>query len=125
MENLEFPYHIRNLQPDRNRVDELFSMFNIPVGYLNKEVKILSGGEKQRIALIRALLFKPEILLLDEATSALDMENTASVQDVIASLNKEGVTILWVTHSPEQSRRYANRLMTIEEGKLKSMEVLR
>jgi putative ABC transport system ATP-binding protein len=100
-------------------------MFNIPVGYLNKEVKILSGGEKQRIALIRALLFKPEILLLDEATSALDMENTASVQDVIASLNKEGVTILWVTHSPEQSRRYANRLMTIEEGKLKSMEVLR
>lgn len=84
----------------------------------------LSGGEKQRIALIRNLLFKPEILLLDEVTSALDMENTEIVEDAISKLNKEGVTIVWVTHNLEQSRRNGNRIVTIENGEIKSEEVL-
>lgn len=124
MENISFPYSIRGLKPDRKRIDELFSLFHMEMGFLDKDVKILSGGEKQRIALIRSLLFRPEILLLDEITSALDVENTKIVEDVITSLNKEGVTILWITHNPEQSRRYANRLLTIEAGVIKSLEVL-
>ncbi len=124
-ENIEFPYYIRNLKLDNKRVDELFSMFQMDMDILNQDIKSISGGERQRIALIRSLLFKPEVLLLDEITSALDEKNTRIVEDIIATLNGEGITILWVTHNLEQSRKYANKLLTVEKGKIKSMEVLR
>ncbi len=93
--------------------------------YLKKDVRNLSGGEKQRIALIRSLLFRPEILLLDEVTSALDFENSKIVERLINSANKEGMTIMWVTHNMEQSRIYANKVMIIEAGKLKFLEVIK
>ncbi|MGE5629439.1 MAG: ATP-binding cassette domain-containing protein [Solirubrobacterales bacterium] len=125
MENISFPYSIRDIKVDLKRVEELFFLFNLDYEYLKKDVKKLSGGEKQRIALIRTLLFKPEVLLLDEVTSALDVENTLMVEDVIKELNEEGTTILWVTHNPEQSKRNANKLLTIEAGQVKSLEVLK
>lgn len=125
MDNVSFPYEIRDQKLDLDRVDKLFNLFNLDKDYLNKEVKNLSGGEKQRIALIRSLLFEPEILLLDEITSALDVDNALTVENVIKSLNDKGTTILWITHNPEQSKRNANKLLTIESGKIKSLEVLR
>lgn len=125
MDNLKFPYLIRNTKVDLERIKKLLLSFSLDEEYLNKEVQNLSGGEKQRIALIRTLLFKPEILLLDEVTSALDVDNTLIVEDVIHSLNKEGICILWITHNPEQSRRYANKILTMENGQIKSVEVLR
>lgn len=124
-ENINFPFSIRNIKPDQKRVTDLFSMFHMAADYLNKDVRSLSGGEKQRIALIRSLLFKPEFLLLDEITSALDVENTKIVENVIDSLNKEGITVLWITHNPEQSRKYANKVLSIEDGEIKSLEVIK
>lgn len=124
MENIRFPFSIRSSKFDQEIVEELFASFNMSLDYLNKEVKNLSGGEKQRIALIRSLLFKPEILLLDEATSALDSTNTEIVERIVTSLNKEGITVLWITHNLEQNRKYANKLLTIESGKVKSLELL-
>lgn len=50
---------------------------------------------------------------LDEVTSALDADATATVENVILELNREGITILWVTHSDTQSRKYANKQLTI------------
>lgn len=125
MENVAFPYSLRNSKPERNRINELFALFNLPIEILDTDVKNLSGGEKQRIALIRSLLFKPEVLLLDEATSALDTDNAQIVENVISTLNNDGMTILWVTHNLEQSRKYANRILTIETGRIKSTEVLK
>lgn len=122
MDNIEFPYYIRNMKPDLARVNSLFSMFDMSDEYLERDVKNLSGGEKQRIALIRSILFMPKILLLDEVTSALDMDNTLIVEKVIASLNAQGTTILWVTHNLEQSRRYANKVLTIDSGKIESFK---
>ncbi len=124
VENIEFPFKIRNSQVDYEKVYSLMELFKINKDFLQNEVTNLSGGEKQRIALIRNLLFKPEILLLDEVTSALDKENTEIVEDAINMLNKEGVTIVWVTHNLEQSRRNGNRIITIENGEIKSEEVL-
>jgi putative ABC transport system ATP-binding protein len=125
MENINFPFSIRNVKFDQKKVNDLFSMFHMESEYLNKNVKNLSGGEKQRIGLIRSLLFKPEILLLDEITSALDVDNATIVENVVNSLNKEGLTVLWITHNPEQSRKYANKVLSIEAGKIKSLEVLK
>lgn len=124
-DNISFPFSIRNLKVSLERTHELLSSFNLDKEYLMMDVKNLSGGEKQRIALIRTLLFKPEILLLDEVTSALDVDNTLIVEEVINSLNQEGTTVLWITHNPEQSRKYANKLLIFQNGGIKSMEVLR
>lgn len=124
-DNLKFPYALRNKPFDINRVKELFNIFNMDISFIKKEVNNLSGGEKQRIALIRNLLFEPDILLLDEVTSALDKDNTLIVENVIQLMNKRGITILWVTHNEAQSRKYANKLMTVESGLLKNLEVLK
>lgn len=124
-DNLKFPYVLRNKAFDINRVKELFNIFNMDISFIKKEVNNLSGGEKQRIALIRNLLFEPDILLLDEVTSALDKDNTLIVENVIKLMNKRGITILWVTHNEAQSRKYANKLITIESGLLKNLEVLK
>lgn len=124
-ENIYFPFSIRNEVPDSDRVSELFSMFHMTSDFLDKDVKNLSGGEKQRLALIRSLVYKPEILLLDEATSALDTDNAKIVENVIASLNKDGITVLWVTHSLEQAKKHAHKVLTIESGSIKSLEALK
>lgn len=123
-ENLTFPYAIRNQKLDWDRVNVLFSRFNLDESYFTHEIRNLSGGENQRIALIRTLLFKPDILLLDEVTSALDTDNAEIVENAVLGLNREGITILWVTHNPAQSRRNANKLLTIENGRIKSLEAL-
>lgn len=125
MDNLSFPYSIRNKKIDMDRIYSLFSVFNMDKDFLNKKILNLSGGEKQRIALIRTLLFEPKVLLLDEVTSALDVENTVIVETVVRDLNKKGVTILWITHNPEQSKKYANKILTLENGKVLSMEVIK
>lgn len=125
MDNLKFPYSIRSKKIDLKRVEELFSNFKLKSDCLDNKVKNLSGGEKQRIALIRTLLFKPEILLLDEVTSALDVDNTLIVEKVIQSLNEEGITILWITHNPVQSKKYSNKVISMENGEIMSLEVLK
>ncbi len=123
-DNLSFPYRIRNQKTDTGRIAALLSDFNLDKSCIHQEVKNLSGGEKQRIALTRTMLFKPDILLLDEVTSALDAENTGLVEKAILNWNRRGVTVLWVTHSEAQSRKYANQLLTIENGRLKSLEAI-
>ena len=124
-DNLSFAYSIRKQAIDHERVNFLFSKFDMSPDYMKHDIKTLSGGEKQRIALIRTLLFKPNVLLLDEVTSALDVDNTRIVENAVRAMNQEGITILWVTHNPEQGKKQANKLLTIENGKIASLEVLR
>ncbi|MGT2887124.1 ATP-binding cassette domain-containing protein [Streptococcus didelphis] len=124
-DNIDFPFTIRNKEVDQKRVKELFALFKMDIAYLKEDVKKLSGGEKQRIALIRQLLFPPKLLLLDEVTSALDAVNKEIVETVITNLHENGVTILWVTHDLEQSRKYANKIMTIIDGKLDRLELIK
>lgn len=125
IDNFKFPYTIRKKALDKDRIKYFLQLFDFSESILDKDIHKLSGGEKQRIALIRSLLFKPEVLLLDEVTSALDAENTKIVESVINKLNLEGMTILWVTHNIEQSKKHANKLLSIEGGKLKNLEVIR
>ncbi|CAM4183156.1 methionine ABC transporter ATP-binding protein [Streptococcus penaeicida] len=124
-DNIQFPFDIRHLPMDQDRVKNLFDLFKMDLSYLEQDVKKLSGGEKQRIALIRQLLFTPKVLLLDEVTSSLDTQNKEIVEEVIANLQAEGMTILWITHDSSQSRKYANKVMTIVQGQLESLEVIK
>lgn len=124
-DNISFAYSIRRQAIDRERIASLFSKFHMNPDYMKHDVKTLSGGEKQRIALIRTLLFKPDVLLLDEVTSALDADNTLIVENAIQTMNREGITVLWVTHNSEQGKKYADKLLTIEGGKITSLEALK
>lgn len=81
--------------------------------------KELSGGQKQRVAIARALTLKPKILLSDEATSALDPNTTASILELLKTINKElGLTIVLVTHEMEVVKSIASKALLLEHGKM-------
>lgn len=83
------------------------------------QVARLSTGEKQRLVLLRALQYKPELLLLDEPTSGLDLHHTELVENYLMQKRKEqGLTILWVSHDLTQLDRVADRLLYMETDKL-------
>lgn len=124
-EDLEFPFKIRKESMNKKKVVELLEKFNLDESFLTKEVKSLSGGEKQRIALIRNLVYRPEVLLLDEATSALDKENTQVIEQYVKELNQKGVTVLWITHDAEQSEGIFNKRIVISEGMVQCMEEIK
>ncbi|MEG0855564.1 MAG: ATP-binding cassette domain-containing protein [Terrisporobacter sp.] len=123
-DNLEFPFKIRNKEVDKKKISNLLKRFNLEEEWLNKNVESLSGGEKQRVAFIRNIMFTPDVLLLDEVTSALDSTNTKIIEDYVKELNDKGVTILWVTHNKKQSETIFNRRITISKGKVEKVEEL-
>lgn len=79
----------------------------------------LSAGEKQRVAMARALLNKPRLLLADEPTGNLDPDNAKQIMDYLAEFHKQGTTVVVVTHS-DAADRYADRLVMLREGKIES-----
>ena len=78
----------------------------------------LSGGHKQRIAIVRALCMEPDVMLFDEPTSALDPEMVGEVLDVMKELANEGMTMVVVTHEMGFAREVGNRVLFMADGKL-------
>lgn len=78
----------------------------------------LSGGQKQRLAIARTLAMEPEIIIFDEPTSSLDPELAHEVFETISELAKEGQTMLIVTHQINAIRRFATRIVFLDEGKI-------
>jgi len=96
---LEHPFSFKanaHLKGNLTRLPELLERVSLPGDLLDADVGTLSGGEKQRAALIAALLLDRKILLLDEPTSALDQKNSLAVVRLLRTLN--GVTILGISH---------------------------
>ena len=78
----------------------------------------LSGGQKQRVAIAGVLAVKPQILILDEATSMLDPLGRKEVNEVIRKLNKDGMTVVTVTHYMEEAEALSDRIGIMKDGKL-------
>lgn len=125
IENLQFPYKIRKDTFNERKVVKLLERFGLDESILNKDVNSLSGGEKQRVSIIRTLAYTPDILLLDEATSALDKENADKVENYIKELNEKGTTVIWVTHNINQSEGIFNKRIVMSEGKIDKIEVIK
>jgi putative ABC transport system ATP-binding protein len=88
---------------------------------LGRDAATLSGGEKQRVTIARALLGDPRVLLLDEPTSALDPPNAALVVDTVLRLREaRGLTIVASTHQPELVRRLGGELMFLVKGEART-----
>ena len=79
----------------------------------------MSGGQKQRVAIARALIGKPRMILADEPTGALDSTTSGEIMDLLAEINREGVTVLIVTHDSEVASR-TPRTIRIHDGKILS-----
>jgi putative ABC transport system ATP-binding protein len=79
----------------------------------------LSGGQQQRVAVARALVIKPKLILADEPTGNLDSTNGEEVMSMLCDLNKEGTTVIMVTHS-ESDAQYADRVVRLLDGKIVS-----
>lgn len=98
-DNLALPWQIRRQKPQRDKLVAALESVNLSPDMLNKPVEQLSGGEKQRVGLLRNLQFMPEVLLLDEVTSALDEENRLSVLSLINRISAEGkVAVVRISH---------------------------
>jgi ABC-type sugar transport system ATPase subunit len=98
------------------RVDELSNLLGI-AHLLNRRPSGLSGGESQRVALGRALAFRPPVLLLDEPLSALDDETRNEMYTLLRSVQRlTGVTVLHVTHSIAEAKALADRVLVLESG---------
>lgn len=89
------------------------------VGLLDKREEYptrISGGQKQRLAIVRALAMDPRVMLFDEPTSALDPEMVKEVLDVIKDLTRSGMTIVIVTHEMGFAREISDRVLFMDEG---------
>lgn len=84
-----------------------------------KTVNKLSGGQKQRVAIARAIVNNPSIILADEPTGALDIKTSAEIMEVFKELNKQGITIIIITHDMEVAQA-CDRIVEISDGRIKS-----
>ena len=116
-DNVAFPFEIRQIPFDQERVLTALARLDLGPEFLDKPIKDLSGGEKQRVALVRNLLFEPKVLLLDEVSSGLDEKTKILLRTFLKDLHQEGVTLIEVTHD-QQEIEAAERLVTIVGGRL-------
>jgi putative ABC transport system ATP-binding protein len=91
----------------------------IPEKFLDADAEQLSGGEKQRVCIARAIANRPEVLLLDEPTSSLDSGSAEKIEELLLALRKDqNMTVFWITHEKEQASRIGGRRFILREGAL-------
>ncbi|HLO59772.1 MAG TPA: ABC transporter ATP-binding protein [Bacteroidales bacterium] len=117
-ENVELPLVYMHISSSRRRtmVDTLLERMKI--GHRkNHFPQQLSGGQQQRAAIARAIIAGPKLVLADEPTGNLDSKNGLEVMKILSDLNKEGTTIVMVTHS-ERDSGFAHRIVNLLDGKI-------
>ena len=121
-ENIE--YGIKQIEKSKAERANLITTTAQQMGIghlLNRSVNHLSGGEKQRVALARSIICKPEVLLFDEPLSSLDVNLKDDFLEIFQHLKKSGFTILHVTHDFEEAAQLSHRIGIIENGNLIQM----
>ncbi|MBN1469187.1 MAG: ABC transporter ATP-binding protein [Fusobacteriaceae bacterium] len=116
LQNVELPMVYRGKKAHERKIKaiELLEMVGLGDKLKNKPTE-LSGGQRQRVAIARSLANNPQILLADEPTGNLDSVSEAEIMEIFTTLNKQGTTIIMVTHEPELAK-YATRIIRFKDG---------
>ncbi|MGG3279088.1 ABC transporter ATP-binding protein [Paenibacillus solani] len=123
-ENMTLPLLLDNQQEDKKQFDGLVKSLNLE-HRLNHLPNQLSGGQQQRVSIGRAIISNPAIMLADEPTGNLDSRNSSEIIDLLKMLNKTyRQTLVVITHD-ERIALQANRIISIEDGKIAKDEVIR
>ncbi len=119
-ENVELPLTLAGVASGerRSRVQTILGEYGLAARALHRPAQ-LSGGQRQRVAIARATVTEPEIVLADEPTGNLDRASGREVIDLLETLNRQGKTLLLVTHDPELGMR-ARRRVKMEDGRVVS-----
>jgi tungstate transport system ATP-binding protein len=117
--NLEFALGLDGMDraQARQRADGILKKFSLEA-VADTSARLLSGGEKQRLALARMLAGKPEIILLDEPTASLDPVSTRAIEATIEGLKTEGRPMVLVTHDLRQARCLADDIVFLEDARI-------
>jgi tungstate transport system ATP-binding protein len=99
------------------RIAELLALGQLEA-LAGRPARVLSGGEQQRLSMVRALAARPALLLLDEPTTSLDPQATATIEALIAKVSGEGVKVVLVTHDRDQARRLADEIVFLHHGRI-------
>ncbi|WP_067050863.1 ABC transporter ATP-binding protein [Methanofollis ethanolicus] len=119
-ENVEYPLILKYGKRDTTgRPIELLNMVGLEGPMIEHKPTEISGGQQQRVAIARALVNDPKILLCDEPTGNLDTKTSEQIMDILTDLNRQGRTVIMVTHNPETAT-YANRTIVIRDGRVVS-----
>jgi putative ABC transport system ATP-binding protein len=120
-ENIRFGPQQRGETLSLDTIEQFLQQVGL-ADYAERDIHNLSGGEAQRVSVIRTLANRPRILLVDEPTSALDTVSVQAVEQLITRVVQEQqMTCLMITHNLEQAARVAHRVMEIEKGFLKNI----
>ena len=111
-DNIMISLKIKGLVDDKI-IEKTCEKLNLSTDLLNKKVKVLSGGEKQRVALARILVTKPKIILADEPTGSLDSSNGNKVMEYLKEVSKDTLVIL-VTHNKDLAYKYSDDVILFE-----------
>jgi D-methionine transport system ATP-binding protein len=119
-EAIAYPLKIRGLrQPEiQERCAYWIEKLKIPENWLSKSELQLSVGQKQLVAIARAIVIQPKILLLDEPTSALDIGTAHRVIQLLTTLAKSQMTVIMVNHQIELAQKFCTKLLHLDQGKL-------
>ena len=123
-ENIELPLMYMGVPSGERKKRVEAAMERMGISHRSKHFpQQLSGGQQQRVAIARAVVANPKLILADEPTGNLDSKNGKEVMQLLCELNKEGATIVMVTHS-QHDAGYANRVINLFDGRLVSEAVL-
>jgi len=117
--NLVYPLNLKKVakQEAETKAHTLAERFGL-TPHLDTRAERLSGGEKQVLALARALAVQPDILILDEPTTNLDGPTTRLIEETVTTLSRSGTTIFLATHDLGQARRLADHILFLNRGQL-------
>ena len=118
IENVELPLVYAGLHSKERRQQALIAMEQVGLsGKENNHPSQLSGGQQQRVAIARALVNNPAVILADEPTGNLDSSTTEEIMGLFTALNRQGITIIMVTHEHDVAA-YARRQITFKDGRI-------
>jgi putative ABC transport system ATP-binding protein len=118
LKNVEVPMMLSGLPREKRKNRALDLLESVGIAHrINFSPQNISGGERQRVAIARALANDPKIIIADEPTGNLDLKNSNEVIRILTNLNRDGRTIIMVTHNPEITEN-CSRVIRLRDGRI-------